>query len=307
VANILTALDEIEEWNKRRMTKGAGFPTDSAQSIRKAVAALCDAFGKAERSKLPRKLQPASGQFVPVKLPEIVAELRAACDRVKPMGEVLPGVHDLFYWPGIRESLKRLHELLPADIDLAECDASIREQLRDLQALVIEIWDRMWLGDGTRSRPFFLYSGYREHLNAILEKLPALEAPDQENAGDGLLDRPSDTSAARQPAKKSKRSTERGEGRAKLIAALTNHHQYAGGGCLILEPVGNNELARTAGVAKRTASAFFNKDFRGHAKYRTLCNDPPRLVAALKALNGEFRPHEFYDARTPDELEVDDE
>src|SRR5262249_18814112 len=38
-----------------------------------------------------------------------------------------------------------------------------------------------------------------------------------------------------------KRSTERGEGRAKLIAALTKHHQYADGGCLNLEPIGNNE------------------------------------------------------------------
>src|SRR5262249_32651563 len=42
----------------------------------------------------------------------------------------------------------------------------------------------------------------------------------------------------------SKRSTERGEGRAKLIAALTKHHQYANGGCLNLDHIGNNELAK---------------------------------------------------------------
>jgi hypothetical protein len=106
---------------------------------------------------------------------------------------------------------------------------------------------------------------------------------------------------------KAKRSTERGEGRTKLIAALTKHHKYADGSCLNLEPIGNNELARLAEVAKRTASAFFGKEFQGHAKYRVLCNDTQRLVAALKALNGEFRPHEFYVARTPDEVEQEDE
>jgi hypothetical protein len=107
--------------------------------------------------------------------------------------------------------------------------------------------------------------------------------------------------------KKTKRSTVRGEGRAKLIAALTKHHEYADGGCLNSEPIGNNELARQADVAKRTASSFFSKEFHGHAKYQALCNDSPRLVAALKALNGEFRPHEFYDSRAPDDLEQEDE
>jgi hypothetical protein len=53
-----------------------------------------------------------------------------------------------------------------------------------------------------------------------------------------------------------KRSTERGEGRAKLIAALTNHHQYADGSCLNLEFIGNNRLAEVAGVSPSTASKF---------------------------------------------------
>ncbi len=106
---------------------------------------------------------------------------------------------------------------------------------------------------------------------------------------------------------KPKRSSEKGEGRAKLIAALTKHHKYAEGGCLNLEPIGNNELARQAEVAKRTASAFFDKDFQGHIKYRALCMDPVRLTASLKALNGEFRPRDFLDVRAPDELDADTE
>ncbi|MCC7086402.1 MAG: hypothetical protein IT427_15485 [Pirellulales bacterium] len=112
----------------------------------------------------------------------------------------------------------------------------------------------------------------------------------------------SDTSTPIKP----KRSTERGEGRVKLIAALTRHHRYADGGCLNLEPIGNNELARLAGVAKRTASAFFTHQFQGHAKYRMLCCNLPRLVAAMKALNGEFQPRDFYDARTPDKMNQDE-
>jgi hypothetical protein len=93
------------------------------------------------------------------------------------------------------------------------------------------------------------------------------------------------------PTPRPKRSTEPGEARAKLIAALTKHHRYADGSCLNTEPIGNNELARLAGVSESTASAFFNDKFRGHAKYKVLCRDPRKLTAALKLLNDEFAPY----------------
>lgn len=128
----------------------------------------------------------------------------------------------------------------------------------------------------------------------------------QINAGSqegGLVEPVAETSTLA----KHKRSSERGEGRLKLIAALTKHHKYADGGCLNLEPIGNNELSRLAGVAKRTASDFFGKEFEGHARYRAMCNDPQRLMAAIKALNGEFHPHDFYAARSPNEVEQEDE
>ncbi len=98
-----------------------------------------------------------------------------------------------------------------------------------------------------------------------------------------------------------KRSTERGEGRVKLIAALTKHHQYADGGCLNPEPIGNNELANAAGVSPSTASAFFEKEFQGHTKYRALCRDVSKLAAALKLLNGEFAPHTLYGSQPEDD------
>jgi two-component system, NtrC family, response regulator AtoC len=90
--------------------------------------------------------------------------------------------------------------------------------------------------------------------------------------------------------KKTKRSTEKGEGQAKIIAALTQHHQYACGGCLNQEPIGNNELASLAGVAGSTVSEFFEKIFKGHAKYKFACHDAARLATTLKMLNGEFSP-----------------
>ena len=110
--------------------------------------------------------------------------------------------------------------------------------------------------------------------------------------------------------KKPKRSTERGEARAKLIAALTEYHNYAEDSCLNLEPVGNNELARKADVDPSTASAFFNKEFSkrekgGHANYKVICRNAGRLAESLKALNGEFSPHDLYGRRPPGENDHD--
>jgi hypothetical protein len=97
-----------------------------------------------------------------------------------------------------------------------------------------------------------------------------------------------------------KRSTERGEARTKLIPALTKHHEYANGGCLNLEPIGNNGLAKMVGVSPSTASAFFNDKFGGHTKYRILCRDASTLTTALKLLNNEFTPDILLGAASSD-------
>ena len=106
---------------------------------------------------------------------------------------------------------------------------------------------------------------------------------------------------------KPKRSTQKGDARAKLVAALTKWHNYADGGCLNQEPIGVNQLARAADVASSTASTFFDKEFKGHDKYTALCRDASGLVAALKLLNGEFAPHDLYGGRPPNEDDRDDE
>ncbi|MFO0795919.1 MAG: hypothetical protein U0804_00425 [Gemmataceae bacterium] len=93
---------------------------------------------------------------------------------------------------------------------------------------------------------------------------------------------------------RAKKSTERGEARLKLIAALTKHHRYAEDGTLNQEPINNNALAHAAGVSRSTASAFFEKQFEGHAKYRAICRKVHELTASLKLLNNEFAPHHLY-------------
>jgi hypothetical protein len=99
---------------------------------------------------------------------------------------------------------------------------------------------------------------------------------------------------------KPKRSTEKGEARPKLIAALIAHHQYDNGSCLNTEPIGNNDLARKAGVSDSTASAFFEKEFEGHTKYKATCKKHGMLINALKMLNNEFPVHILY-GKAPDE------
>jgi hypothetical protein len=101
---------------------------------------------------------------------------------------------------------------------------------------------------------------------------------------------------------KAKRSTENGEGDAKLIPALTKHHKYAKDSVLNLDPIGNNELARLAGVSVSTASAFFKKQFGGHPEYKRKCKDVNRLIPALKMLNHEYSPLIFFGDKPPDDF-----
>lgn len=106
--------------------------------------------------------------------------------------------------------------------------------------------------------------------------------------------------------RKSKRSTERGEARTKLIPALSLHHKYEDGSCMNVEPIGVNDLAKLADVAPSTTTAFFKKEFRGHEKYKTMCSDVSSLITALKLLNQEYSPHHLSGAKPPGEGERKD-
>jgi hypothetical protein len=116
-------------------------------------------------------------------------------------------------------------------------------------------------------------------------------------------------------ARKPKRSTERGEGEAKLIAALTKHHQYAEGGCMKWDPINSNGLAEKAKAGKGSANRFFNKWFGsakkakdGYRNYRITCNGKDKLIAILKSMNGDMpRPGVvLFGREVPDEAENPD-
>ena len=100
----------------------------------------------------------------------------------------------------------------------------------------------------------------------------------------------------------SKRSTEKGEAREKLISALTLHHQYSNGSCLNQEPIGNNQLALIARVSPASASAFFKKQFGGYRNYRRICSNTNNLIAALKVFNNEIFPKVFLDPNLADKV-----
>lgn len=104
-----------------------------------------------------------------------------------------------------------------------------------------------------------------------------------------------------------KRSTQKGEGRIKLIAALTKHHQYADGSCLNEEPIGNNALARMAKVSPASATAFFKKEFGGLEQYKKRCSNRESLIVSLKMLNSEFTPQILANNMIPGEQNWDDD
>ena len=78
---------------------------------------------------------------------------------------------------------------------------------------------------------------------------------------------------------------------------MTKHHQYADGGCLNLEPIGNNELARLAGVSKSTSHEFFVWAFGSYDHYEGSCRNAGILAFHLRRLNKELSPaqeHQLY-------------
>ncbi len=105
---------------------------------------------------------------------------------------------------------------------------------------------------------------------------------------------------------KTKRSTQNGEARIKIIAALAMCHEYDGESCLRTNPVGNNELARRARAAESTVSKFFKDEFGGRDGYLRACQDVSKLIASLRVLNNELRPRNFLGRLSGGEVDSSD-
>lgn len=107
-----------------------------------------------------------------------------------------------------------------------------------------------------------------------------------------------------------RKTTSKGGAPKKIIAALIFHHEYYNGSIGKQEPIGANQLASNAKVGAGSVSRFFNKQFAGnqkgvsgHESYKAMAlNSKEKLIASLKALNGEYQPYDFVTARTPVEV-----
>ncbi len=158
----------------------------------------------------------------------------------------------------------------------------------------------------------------------ILETVRSLEAAEIDGVFSAILEGPlriskdatssstlsveTQVESTRSSPSRRKRSTERGEAQTKLIATLTSHHRYRDGGCINLEPIGNNELARLADVGISSATRLFRKWFGTHGKYMGICRrNEAKLIDTIKAMNGDFVPSREpnYGAAPPAEMERD--
>jgi hypothetical protein len=175
------------------------------------------------------------------------------------------------------------------------------EALEQLTALRSFIAGRVGMSVGlTRDREQPIGEAVQPPICPPDAAVPALQVP--------VLSRPDtldNVSIAR--VTKPKRSTGRGEAREKIIAGLTEHHQYTDGSCLNTEPIGVGALARKSGVSKSSVPEFFQGEFQGHDRYRAFCQDVSKIVASLKMLRGEYSPHILYGRTPPGEGDHDDE
>jgi hypothetical protein len=93
---------------------------------------------------------------------------------------------------------------------------------------------------------------------------------------------------------KKRRATRPGGAPVKIVGALELHHGFDGDSCLVIEPIGVNDLADKADVAAGSVTAFFNRRLgdddgkNGHDRYVALCNlGAPSLIGTLRKLSAE--------------------
>ncbi len=133
-------------------------------------------------------------------------------------------------------------------------------------------------------------------LSAAVAAVPAIprdNAPSSDKSGDGSDsgDERTETggkssgepAAKDKPPVRTKKSTQKGDAKEKLSAALVTHHKYKNGRCGQTEPIQNNALARLAGVSRSSAARFFTSEFEGYQAYRRKCTNG-RVVMILAKL-----------------------
>jgi hypothetical protein len=122
----------------------------------------------------------------------------------------------------------------------------------------------------------------------------------------GRAEQPAEGTHSKQT--RAKRSTEKGEALAKIIAALTAYHEYDSGHVGNWAPVGLRHLKRLSDTSNGSVSDFFNSEFSGHKEYKIMCHrDRTGLERKLRGFNGDWQDDILYGATPPDEDTSDDE
>ncbi len=90
--------------------------------------------------------------------------------------------------------------------------------------------------------------------------------------------------------KRKKRSTAKGDARAKIIPALIAWHKYDNGRCGNFDSISAVKLASNeyADVSEGSVSGFFKVAFGGYSGYVGACNQRQTLETKLQAMNGDF-------------------
>jgi hypothetical protein len=243
--------------------------------------------------------------------PEVVAGYPLVCNRLLPAGHPIEGAGYTQDQIGLARRGFRPHWWLPLPLvrrwkthqyPLHETAESVAEWRRWHENLAKNTLVAYPGADGIRKEEEHL-AWLANDLALLRDYNPALVPDDARPHGSGPNNpagergRPQDTDP---PMAKSKRSTIRGEARAKISAALTLHHRYADGNCLNENPISVSKLAKTSQVGKGSVSRFFTKEFGGHSKYRNVyCRDLRFLTAALKKLNGEYTVDQLFGGSPP--------
>lgn len=288
---------------------------DNASVLRMPLAEFVAAATRVDSASDDRRGAPRAGeawQYMVKSAPQLQAQWELARAKLEAVRKVLQDLVGTPEYKAAKESEKRNVQAFVAAIREALDEARNELHARHLPspenledrvhlARIVEMPDEAIHTGNLTAREIFEYALAWADRQTIKAKLAA----DIKNE----LDQGESLEAARKTKTptKAKRSTVKGEGQVKLIAALTKHHQYSDGGCLNLDPIGNNQLARLARVSPSTAKTFFDKHFSGHLKYRTVCANAGFLVAALKILNQEYSPIRLFGANPPSENGREDE
>lgn len=93
------------------------------------------------------------------------------------------------FWPDVRENLARIRVLIPADIDTANCDVSIRSCLRDLQTIVEDFWSLYRFDETILDRSFMTDDQDRRRIDWIIKRFPPADDPQLSREPDDRVNR----------------------------------------------------------------------------------------------------------------------